>query len=101
MPDHSILQTVFELPYYKHEDANETVSTNSEVLYEKVNNSINKRLFLKHNSDNLPEHFMSNEDILDQIQSTIYRIEQRSRTLESMIFMKVSARSITLRWMSN
>ena len=84
MPDHSILHTVFELPYYKHEDANETVSTNSEVLYEKVNNSINKRLFLKHNCDNLPEHFMNNEDILDQIQSTIYRIEQRSRTLESI-----------------
>ena len=73
------------MPYYKHENANETtVSTNSEVLYEKVNNSINKRLFLKHNCDNLPEYFMNNEDILDQIQSTIYRIEQRSRTLESI-----------------
>jgi len=27
---------------------------------------------------------MNNEDILDQIQSTIYRIEQRSRILESI-----------------
>ena len=84
MSNHSILHTVFEPPYYEHEDANETVSTNSEVLYEKVNNSINKSLFLKHNCDNLPEHFMNNEDILDQIQSTIYRIEQRSRNLESI-----------------
>ena len=79
MPDISILHTVFELPYYKHEDANEKVCTNSEVLNEKVNNSIND-----HNCDNLPEHFMNNDDILYQIQSTIYRIEPRSRTLESI-----------------
>ena len=84
MQDYSVLHTVFELPYYKHEGANETVGANSEVLNEKVNNYINERLFLKHNFDNLPEHFMNNEDILDQIQSTIYRIEQRSRTLESI-----------------
>ena len=32
MPDHSILHTIFELPYYKHEDANEKVCANSEVF---------------------------------------------------------------------